>query len=152
MRPFRFSLQAVLTVRLNRESKALEAFAKAQAAFEAIAANFRLIQKEIDETLGQRRDALKTAASSEAVQQMQQGLRALKEAAQRCQAELQKAQAILDEKSSVLLEARRDREVVDKVRQKQLARHQLKAARDEQKAHDELATLKSMGNLALKWR
>ena len=152
MRPFRFSLQAVLTVRMNRESKALEAFAKAQAEFEAIAANFRLIQKEIDDSLGQRRDALKSSTSSEAVQQMQHGLRALKEAARRCQAELERTQAILDEKSRVLLEARREREVVDKVRQKQLARHQLQAGREEQKAHDELATLKSMGNLALKWR
>ena len=152
MKPFRFTLQAVLTVRLHRETRALEAFAFAQAAFEKIAARFRQIQKEIEDALRCRRDALKSAASSEDVQQMQRGLRALQDTSQRCQVELEKAQSILEEKSRVLLEVRQEREVVEKVYQKQLARHRLQAARMEQKTLDDLTTLKSVGNFALKWR
>ena len=152
MKPFRFTLQAVLTVRLHRETKALEAFAFAQAQLERIAARFQQIQKEIDDAFECRRDALKSAASSEDLQQMQQGIRALQENSRRCRAELEKAQVIVEEKSRILLQARQEREVVEKVHQRQLTRHRLQATRMEQKGLDDLAALKSMNNLALKWR
>lgn len=151
MKSFRFPLRAVLTVRLNQEAIALGAFAVAQAEFEKIAARCRRIQQEIEDAFVFRRNAFKSAASSEEVQQMQKGIRALHDALRRCQAELQQAQTILEEKSQALLEAKQKREVVEKVQQKQLARHQLQAARAEQKVLDEMATLKSMGSLALKW-
>lgn len=152
MKPFRFPLQAVLTVRMDRETKALEAFALAQAEFERIATRFRQLQREIEDVFDRRRAALKTTANSEDVQQLQQGLKALQETSHRCQAELEKAQAILEKKSRTLLEARQEREIVEKVHQRQLARHQLHAARQEQRVLDDLATLKSIGDFALKWR
>jgi flagellar export protein FliJ len=152
MKAFRFPLQAVLTVRMDRETKALEAFALAQAKFEKIAAQFRQIQNEIEDLFDRRRATLRTIANSEDMQQLQSGLKALQEASRRCQAELEKAKAILDEKSRILLEARQEREIVEKVHQRQLARHQLQAARQEQRMLDDLATLKSMGDFALKWR
>jgi flagellar export protein FliJ len=152
MKPFRFPLQAVLTVRMDRETKALEAFALAQAEFEKIVARFRQIQKEIEDVFDCRRAALKATANSEDVQQMQQGLRALQETSQRCKTQLERAQAILDEKSKSLLAARQEREIVEKVHQRQLARHRLQAARQEQRVLDDLATLKSIGDFALKWR
>jgi flagellar export protein FliJ len=152
MKPFRFPLQAVKTVRVNHERKALEAFALAQAEYEKHAALRRAIEKEIDTVLTCRREMLAKTTSSEAIHVMQQGLRALHEALQRCQLELQKAQVVLEAKSKALLEARQKREVIDKLHDKQLAQHDAQVARDEQKTSDEFATLKSMGNLALKWR
>ncbi len=152
MNSFRFPLRAVLTVRLNQETIALAAFVSAQAGFEKIAARFRELQQEIEDAFAFRRNAFKSTASSEEVQQMQKGIRALHEAFRRCQAELHEAQASLEEKSRALLDAKQKREVVEKVQQKQLARHQLRAARVEQKTLDDLATLKSLGNLALKWK
>ena len=152
MKSFRFPLQAVLTVRMNRENKALEAFAFAQAEFEKIAVRVRQIQEEIEDVFERRRAVLRATASSEDVQQMQQGLKALQETSRRCQAELEKAQALLAEKSRLLLEARQEREVVGKVYQRQLARHQLHTARQEQRVVDDLATLKSIGDFALKWK
>ena len=152
MKSFRFPLQAVLTVRLNQENKAMEACAFAQAEFEKIAARFRRIQQEIDALFDCRRAALKATATSEDMQHMQQGLRALQETARLCQAELNKAQALLEEKSRELLHARQGREVVEKVHHRQFARHQIQAARLEQRTVDDLATLKSIGEFALKWR
>ncbi|MBI4659592.1 MAG: flagellar export protein FliJ [Verrucomicrobia bacterium] len=152
MKPFRFPLQAVLTLRLNQENKALEAFALAQAEVERNASQVRQLRQEIDETLACRRDVLKSAASSEDLQQIQHGLRTLQDALRRWQADLQKAQAVLDEKSQIMLKARQEREIVEKVYHRQLARHKVQAARLEQKALDEIATLKSIGNFALKWR
>ena len=48
MKPFRFSLQAVLTIRQNQERKALEAFALAQRAFAEAEARLQAIRNEID--------------------------------------------------------------------------------------------------------
>lgn len=152
MKPFRFSLQAVLTVRLNQENKALEAFAFAQAEFEKISARFQKVQAEIEDVFARRRASFKTTANSLEIQQLLQGLRALQDASRKIQAELQNAKTIVEEKSRTLVGARQQREVVEKVQEKQLAIHRLQTARDEQKVLDELATLKSMGNLALKWR
>lgn len=152
MKPFRFPLQAVRTVRLDQESKALESFARAQAEVERIAARLRQIRSEIEDAHESHRATLRTAASSDDLQRLQLGLRALQDHLQESQAESQKAQAVREEKSRALLEARQQREVVDKLHDKQFAKHQVHAARIEQKALDDLATLKSIGNFALKWR
>ena len=152
MKHFRFTLQAVLTVRLNQESKAMEAFASAQTECQRIGARYQRIQDEIEQVFGMRRTVLRKAANSEDLQQMQQGLRALQETERRCHVELQKAQANRDEKSRALLEARQQREVVEKIQQKQRTSFDAQVARAEQKAVDEFATLKSIGSLALKWR
>lgn len=152
MKPFQFSLQAVMTVRASEERKALEAFSLAQAQFEKIAAWHREIQKQIEDVFDSRREILRKAVSSQEVQIMQQGLRALQETLQRCRLEMQKAQVILTEKSRVLLEARQKREVIEKLREKQLASYLDRVAKAEQKTADDFATLKSIGNLALKWR
>ncbi len=152
MKPFRFPLQAVLTVRANQENKALEAFVRAQADFEKIAARHREIQREIEAVLHSRRDVLSKTVTSDEVQRMQQGLRLLQEVLRRCQSEMERAQTILEEKSRTLLQARQKREVVEKLQEKQLAGHVAKAAKVEQKMVDDFATLKSIGKFALKWK
>ncbi len=152
MKPFRFPLQAVLTIRLNQENKALEMFARAQAELEKVLARSRRIEEEIEEVFRDRRTALRKVASSEDIQRMQQGLRALQETGRRVQVELQRAQAHRDEKSKVLLEAQQKREVVEKIEQKQRTVYSAHVARAEQKLLDDFATLKSIGNLALRWK
>lgn len=130
----------------------MEAFALAQTECRRIAVRYQRIQDEIEQVFGLRRTVFRKAASSENLQQMQQGLRALQETERRCLAELQEAQANRDEKSKVLLEARQKREVVEKIQQKQRASFDVQMVRAEQKAADEFATLKSIGSLASKWR
>ncbi|MBM3832094.1 MAG: flagellar export protein FliJ [Verrucomicrobia bacterium] len=152
MKPFRFPLQAVRTVRVSQEQKALEAFSRAQAQVEQIATRKRGILSEIEGVYNQRRERLSRVASSEEIQVMQQGLRALHEALRRCQVELQAAEAILADKSKALLEARQKREVIEKLHDKQRASHLAEASKAEQRTSDEFATLKSIGNLAMRWR
>lgn len=152
MRPFQFPLQAVHTVRLHEENRALEAFALAQANFQNAAARHRGIQQEIDDVFGTRRQVMKKSARSDQVQQLQQGLRALQSALKKAEDAMQKARNVMDEKSRVLMAARQKREIVDKLFQKQHAAYQAEVARGEQKTMDELATMKSMGGLAKNWR
>lgn len=130
----------------------MEAFALAQTECQRIAVRYQRIQDEIEQVFGLRRTVFRKTASSENLQQMQQGLRALQETERRCQVELQKARANRDEKSKVLLEARQKREVVEKIQQKQRSSFDVQMVRAEQKAADEFATLKFTGSLALKWR
>lgn len=152
MKPFRFPLQAVLTLRLNQENKALENFAKALAVFEKVARQVRNLESEIDGVLGKRRDVLQRAAPAREVQQLQQVLRGLQQNLRAHQAELEKAKAVLDEKAQSLAATRQKREVVEKLEEKQMANYEARFARAEQKDLDEFATLKAVGTLALKWK
>lgn len=152
MKPFRFSLQAVLTIRVNQERKALESFAQAQRALEAAETRFRAIRNDIDELHGARRDVLRKMAVSESLQQMQHGLRALQERIIGAQADVQKERAVVADRSRTLLEARKRREVVEKLYHKRRATHAIQAVRAEQRVLDDFATLKGVGGLAMKWR
>ena len=152
MKAFRFPLQAVLTIRLNQESKAQEAFVRAQTELQQLTARQREIRQAIEEAQGLRRDILKKSANCGNIQRLQQGLTALHGRMRQCEAELQKAQAVLDAKSRDLLEARQKREIVEKLYEKQFAQYQAAATRAEQKVLDDLATLKSIGSFALKWK
>jgi len=141
-----------MTVRMNAESKALEAFAQAQSEVQKILARQRAIQQEIDGGFHSRSDLLRKSVNSDEIQQLQHGIRVLQEAMRRCQVELQKAEAILQEKKRALLEARQKREIIDKLYEKQLANHNAQVAQAEQKDLDDFATMRSIGNLALKWK
>lgn len=152
MKRFRFSLQAVLTIRANEEQKALEAFAHAQAEAERIAGQMRAVEKEINDLFGHRRDAFKRSTTSEELQQMQHGLLSLHIRLSQCQVAQQKAQEVLREKSSALLQARKKREVVEKVHDKQLAEFQAECARAEQKLLDDYAAMRPKGSAGLNWK
>lgn len=152
MKRFRFPLQAVLTIRENEEKKALEVFATAQAEVEKIAVRQRALRRAIDELFGCRREAFGRTTSSEEFQQMQNGLRSLQQNLKQCELDMYRAQAVLTEKTRLLLEARQKREVVEKVYDKQLAAYKLHAARTEQKVIDDLATMRPAGAIGLKWK
>ncbi|MCF7762461.1 MAG: flagellar export protein FliJ [Verrucomicrobia bacterium] len=152
MKPFRFSLQAVLTIRQNQERKALEAFALAQRAFAEAEARLQAIRSEIDELHGARRDVFVRSVSSESLQVMQHGLRALQNRIPAAQEQVEKARGVAVRRSAELLEARKQREVVEKLYDKRRAAHAVDAGRAEQKALDEFASYKSAGGLAMKWQ
>ena len=141
-----------MTIRVNQEKKALEALAEAQRALETAEARLRAVRHEIDELHGARRDALKNRATSESLHQMQHGLRALKEQIVQAQADVEKEQGVVNERSQALLDARKKREIVEKLYDKKHASHSAGVARAEQRVLDDFATLKSVGGLALKWQ
>ena len=130
----------------------MEAFARAQIEHERNLTKQREIQGELEELFERRRDSLRKAVPSEEMHAMQLGHRALEEAMRLCRLELQKTQATLDEKSKALFQARQKREAIEKINEKQLAGYRAHVSRQEQKLADDLATMKSLGALALKWR
>lgn len=152
MKPFRFTLQAVHTVRANEEKKALEAFAHAQADVQKLLGIQQRLQTEIESLLADRSETLKRPASADAIQRMQIGVKALNFQLHQCNADLQKAVAISEEKSRLLLAARQKREVVDKLHNKQLARHTAHEAKIEQKTIDDFSAMKASGRASVKWR
>ena len=141
-----------MTIRVNQERNALEAFAEAQRALETAEARLRSIRNEIDELHGTRRDALRKRATSESLHQMQHGLRALQEQIVQAQANVEKEQVVVNERSQALLGARKKREVVEKLYHKRHASHSAQVARAEQRALDDFATLQSVGGFAMKWQ
>ena len=152
MRAFHFPLQAVLTVRENQEHKALEALGHAQAQLHRLLLQQTAARKAIEDAFDQHRQAQGRHANSEDFQHLQQGLRVLQRRLRDCDAEVEKSRKEVAARSRHLMEARQHREVIERVFEKQLARHHLETSRAEQKALDELSALKSVGNLAFRWK
>ena len=152
MRAFHFPLQAVLTVRENQEHKALEAFGHAQAALHRLLRHQAEVRQTIEEAFDQRRSAHGRSTNSEEFQHLQQGVRALQRRQRECELEVEKSKKEVAARSRDVMEARKQREVIERVFEKQLARHRLETSRAEQKALDEVSALKSVGNLAFRWK
>jgi flagellar protein FliJ len=152
MKPFRFPLQAVLTVRANQEARAKEAYVRARADVETATLVCRALDEEIQTVGAGRLSPLNAPIRSEQIQQTQTGLRLLHEKLRARQAELQKLQSLLDEKWKLYLEARIKKEAVEKIRERQWAGHKIDLSREEQKNLDEIALLNTAGSLAFKWK
>ena len=152
MKAFQFPLQAVLTVRENQENKALERFGQAQAQLHRVLLQQTATRKALDHTFDQRRQTQGRSANSEEFHQLQQGAKALQRRLRDCETEAEKAKSEVAARSRDLVEARKQREIIERVFEKQLARHQLEAGRAEQKALDDLVALKSFGTLAFRWK
>jgi flagellar export protein FliJ len=152
LKPFRFSLQAVMTIRVNQEAKALEAFARAQAELELVLARRLRLHAELESGFAQQRKMFEGAVSAEELQRLQKGLRVLHESIARCETEVRKAQAVVEERTRALLEARQKREVMEKLYEKQLANHQAEVARLEQRMADEFAAMRPAADSVLKWK
>lgn len=152
MRAFHFPLQAVLTVRENQEHKALETLGHAQAFLHRTLRQQTEVRQTIEDAFNQRRSAQGRGAHSEEFQQLQQGVRALQRRQRECDTEVERAKKDVAVRSRELMEARKHREVIERVFEKQLARHRLETSRAEQKSLDELSALKSVGNLAFRWK
>jgi flagellar export protein FliJ len=139
MKTFRFSLEAVRTVRQRQENEALEQYAQAllvrKQAFDALEA--------MDGWLGrdsaQLQKLLADGCSGATAAQAHQFHRSLEKRRDDCIAALGAAERRVNAASQKMLAARQQREIVDVYCEKQLARHQRLVLREEQKLMDEFA-------------
>jgi flagellar export protein FliJ len=139
MKTFRFTLEAVRTLRQRQEHVALENYARAllarRQALDAL--------EEIDERIGldfaQMRRLLAGRCTAAQAAQAQHFHRSLENIRDESLAALGQAERGVNAASKAMLAARQHREMVDIFREKQLAVHQRQALREEQKILDEFA-------------
>ncbi len=139
MKAFHFSLEAVRTLRQRQENEALEQYSRAlmvrQQAIDALDSARDRIQAHWAET----RQRLSSQCSASQLSQLQDHGRVLERRQQECVAALRAAERGVNAASQLMLLARQQREIVDKFRDKQLAKHQRLEALEGQKLIDELA-------------
>jgi flagellar export protein FliJ len=145
MKPFRFTLEAVRTLRQQQEQKAMELYAAALLKHQQILARLDSIRQELDN--GWRELAAKLAkgcAAAEAAQ-MHDYHRVLAKRRDETIVSLGAAERRVNAALQAMLAARRQREIVDKSCEHQKARHQREEFRAEQKFLDDLAGRRPAG-------
>ena len=139
MKPFRFTLQALRTLRLRNEREAMEAYARAL--LERVRAAEQLQATEQALALGQWEWQQRVASGCTAAEMVHHQYHCRELAAQccRCLALTQAAERRADTALQSMMLARQEREVVDKFFERQRAVFDRELTRSEQKFLDELA-------------
>jgi flagellar export protein FliJ len=139
MKAFRYTLEAVRTVRQRQERDALENYARAL----LIRRRALDVLEEVDESIGrdyaQMRRLLAGRCTAAQAAQAQAYHRSLETKRDGCLATLGRAERGVNAACKAMLAARQHREMVDVFRQKQHAVYQRKEFREEQKILDEFA-------------
>ena len=132
MKPFRYRLESVLTVRVREEDRAREAYTQvlqARARAEAASNQERSTLEEYHTTLRMAREGVSNR------QHQLVYLNALKQQqalCERCAAELAMVEKTVAERREAMLVARRSREALTRLREKQMAAWKGEAARTEE--------------------
>jgi flagellar export protein FliJ len=139
MKAFRFTLEAVRTLRQRQEHEALEDYIRALLARQQALSVLEAIDRSIGRDFAQMRQLLAggcTAAQATAGQNYHFSLEQMRDQGA---AALGEAERRVNDASKAMLAARRQREMVDVYREKQHALHQRLELREEQKIMDEFA-------------
>ena len=139
MKSFRFSLQAVLTLRQRQERFALEAHAAALLARHQAMSRVKAVELELSAAwteLRRRQDAGCSASEMKQVSEFSQTLSRRRDEATAALASTERG---VNVSLKNLLEARRQREIVDACHDKQKLAHQREQSRQENRLLDDLA-------------
>ncbi|MBX3743667.1 MAG: flagellar FliJ family protein [Verrucomicrobiae bacterium] len=139
MKPFRFTLQAVLTVRQRQEREALERYAAALMARRKAGEALESAEEELVRGADVLRTRLAAAVPAGDAARHQDHLRELDVRRAQAVEVLRTADRGVASALQAMLEARRQREVVEQCRDKQRQRHQRDQWAAEAKLIDELA-------------
>lgn len=140
MKGYRFTLQALLTLRARQEQAAQEVYAQALAVRQQALQRLGEAQHECQAAQLLSRERTAAGAPAAHLAQIREYCRAMDELRQRCTELLEQAQRAAGLRLDKLIEARRAREVVEKSQQRQRERYDRELTREEQKLLDELAT------------
>jgi flagellar export protein FliJ len=139
MKAFRFTLEAVRTVRQRQENDALELYARALLARQQVLDALEAVDGRINDDWSHIRQLLANGCNAAKAAQAHQFHRSLEKERDACVAALGQAERRVQSASQAMLAARQQREIVETYREKQHVRHQRLEAREEQKVLDEFA-------------
>jgi flagellar export protein FliJ len=140
MKAFRFTLEAVRTVRQRQENQAQENYARTLAARQQVLDLLETISYRIGCDFAQMRELLAGGCTAAQASQAQSFHRTLEKKREDCMAALGLAERRVSAASQAMLAARQKREIVDTYCEKQYALHQRLELKEEQKTLDEFAT------------
>ena|SRR2546425_7944684 len=148
MKRFRFSLEAVLTVRQRAEREALASYAESLLARERALERLAVLHHELSATWTHLRQELAAGCAAGRLDQLRHYCRGLEEELTRREEAVGHAERAVNHALRKMLSARQQREVVDKFRDQQRAQYDRKLTRENQKFLDELASQRAAAALA----
>jgi flagellar export protein FliJ len=149
MKSFRFTLEAVLTLRQRQEQTALEQYAQTLLARQQAVAKLENAQRELNASMQELRGQLAAGCTAAHAAQAHDYQRSLGRRRDECAQALGTAERRVNAAMQAMLAARRQREIVDKFFDKQKLNHLRGLARNEQKMLDDLASRR--GNSIFAW-
>ena len=138
MKAFKFTLEAVRTLRARQEKNALEQYGKAVQTRAQAVAFLGKVQGELEQIFQARMD-LADGAPAGRLAHLEQWSAAVAAREKECLQNVQLANLRVETKWQELIAARQDREIVEKYLDRQRERYDRALDREEQKALDELA-------------
>lgn len=139
MKPFRFSLHAVHTLRQRKEQVAMEGYAAALSAEREAVNQLQQVQAELEAAWREWNCALVEGCPAAALAQAQHYFQAVELRRQAALATVRQAERLAQEAFGAMLLARREREAVDAFYARQRGQYDRELQRDERKALDEMA-------------
>ncbi|MBL9167223.1 MAG: flagellar export protein FliJ [Verrucomicrobiales bacterium] len=148
MKRFRFSLEAVATIRHHEEDQARQRFAEATRAHRAGVDRLEKTQQELAATMEERRAS--TARSATDHRQLQEWQNTLQQRVERQTEELKPLAKAVQQANQDLMLARQRHEAVEKIRSQRMSRHEQEGLKAEQKILDDLANRETLAQGLLK--
>jgi flagellar export protein FliJ len=139
MNRFRFSLEAVRTLRLRNEQEALQHYASALRGRQSALAALNDAQRDCEAAWELRRERTREGAPAAHLAQVQDYCVAMEAYKKQCEDALAAAMRVVEQKLEKLHKDRQAREVVDKLCERQRERHEREMQRENQKRMDDLA-------------
>lgn len=148
MKPFKFTLEAVRTLRTRQEKSALEQYGKAVHAREEAMAFLWKAREELEKVFVERRKQANGAAAASLVQ-LENWSVEMAAREKECLQNVQLASQRVETTWQDLIAARQEREIVEKYLDRQRERYDRSLDREEQKTLDELASRQGAFTAAL---
>jgi flagellar export protein FliJ len=150
MKSFRFTLEALGTVRQRQEQRAMEQYAQSLAARRQAVEGLEAVERQLSACWQDWRGRLAGGCAAAEAAQAHAYQRLLAQRRDECALALETAEQRVTAALQGMLLARQQREIVDKCCDKQKARHRREQARGEQKFLDDLAGRRGKSILAWK--
>jgi flagellar export protein FliJ len=139
MKRFKFSLEALHTVRKRQEQAAMEAYAKALLEREQALERLAALRREQDQLADETRREMSAGCQADRLRQRQVFHEAVRQSIRRQEQVLSRAEMALQQAMLGLVQAKQRREAVDKAHDRQRSVYDRDAAKEEAALLDELA-------------
>jgi flagellar export protein FliJ len=139
MKPFRFNLQVVRTLRQRREQQMMQRYALSLRAQRQAVVRLQLVQHELESAWRQWHATLLAGCPAAATTQAQRFFEVLEARRQDCLAAVRQSEQELQAALQAMLTARQEREAVDVFFDHQRQQHDRALQQEERKALDEMA-------------
>jgi flagellar export protein FliJ len=138
MKPFKCSLQALLTLREREEQVALQEYGKTLRQLEETRHKLELVQQELDSANARLHQRFLSSGPAVQLAQLQEFCAAVEKKRQECEYTLNVAQNKSQQAFTKLVAARQAKAVVTKYFENQKKRHEHECRQQEQKSLDDL--------------